>query len=359
MSLPGRLILALTFVAAMAPVQAPSVRALERAEAGQYAAAIEELLSKENLPATLRRFRSDASRWLDKSPAESRERRIHLAAAFTLEILARGVQGTSMEYAQAVPLVEWMCQRLRKEPPTTAEHAFHLGSIALLQGAHDQRILLGDFLDPSPLEKRKDSHILHAAKRFPDDPRFKLAALTVRRQLQVVSSHPMVKTELVSGWHDSPVNKDDAIVAYTLERLAMLMGHDSIRDEVLLRRGIFLFLSGDSPAAIEDLRRATQSTDPFIRYLGHLVLGLLYERTNEMPAAIANYSFATKTIPATAASMALASALFRENRRAEAAEIVEALMRDPRPDDPWRQYEYGEYRFFSKYLQDLKGEIGR
>jgi hypothetical protein len=84
---------------------------------------------------------------------------------------------------------------------------------------------------------------------------------------------------------------------------------------------------------------------------------LVLERTGRVADAIEHYQSAMRVVPATAASLALASALFREGRGSEAAQLVSTWASTPRPEDPWRLYGLRDYRLFPGFRADMRRMI--
>jgi len=114
---------------------------------------------------------------------------------------------------------------------------------------------------------------------------------------------------------------------------------------------------GHTAPAFLDLKAPAQSADPFVKYLANLMLGLLYERTGERDAAIARYSTAADVLPASAASLALSAALYRDRRVQEASEIVSAWARHTRIDDPWRLYGLGLYHQLPQHIAAMRARM--
>ena len=148
-------------------------------------------------------------------------------------------------------------------------------------------------------------------------------------------------------------SRPDDVLRDTFDRLEKLASEPAIEHEIVLRRGVLRFMSG-APDAAPDFQHAAQSDEPFVRYLAHLMLGIAYERTGESRGAIGAYSLAVRATPGTAASMALASLLFREGRTDEAAQVADEWARRPRVDDPWRQFAHGDYRLVPEILGVLR-----
>jgi hypothetical protein len=180
-------------------------------------------------------------------------------------------------------------------------------------------------------------------------------------ETQVIASGPLSPGYLLTAdVARHRVDRPDAtkVVQQTLDALGLLVNDEAIGHEVKLRRGVMRFTIGQA-GALEDLRDASKSTEPFIQYLSNMMLGLLDERTGRAVEAIEHYRAAVRIVPATAASLTLGSALFRQGRGTDAVEIVSAWASAPRPDDPWRLYGLGDYRLFPGWLAQMRQMIAR
>jgi hypothetical protein len=244
-----------------------------------------------------------------------------------------------------------MCSAIRRFPPSDAERLFHLATIGLLQGASDEATLLG--LDAQA--GGRNGHLFHAADRFPFEPRLKLALMLTRPEMLAIGTRPLGRQLSLVGMSRGflAASRPAEVLRDTFDRLERLAKEPAIQHEIVLRRGVLRFMSG-APDAAPDLQHAAGSDEPFVSYLAHLMLGVSYERTGELPSAIGAYSRAVRVMPGTAASMALASLLFREGRTGEAAQVAEEWARRPDIDDPWRQFEYGDYRLVPEVLSALR-----
>lgn len=323
--------------------------ALDMYARGAHAEGLVRLRGKAPLRDTVRDFRGHVASWVDNDPVLLGQRRA-VAMAVTVELAREAVAGTQAEYAAVRPLVEWMCAAIRKGPRTDAERLFHLATIGLMQGAGDEFGILGD-RGGGVL----NGHLSHAVERFPWEPRLKLALIMTRPEMLVVATRPLGRELPLTGTARSslPYADRDDVLRDTFGRLETLTQEPLLEHEVLLRRGVLRFLS-DAADATVDLQAAAQSPEPFVRYLAHLMLGIVYERSADTRSAIAAYSRAVSETPATAASMALASLLFREGQVDDAAQVAEAWARRPNNDDPWRQFVFGDYRLVPDFLAALR-----
>lgn len=331
--------------------QATVPQVLARYGGGEFEAAIDDLVRDGELGEAVERFREGSKPWLSDAAANDRPRRLGIVAIVALELVARGVDGTIDEYESARPLVEWACTLLRREQPSEIERLYHLASVALAQGARDESLLAGG-------PPRGTRHILHGAERFPGEGRLKLAWLTVRPETRFISSWP-----LPPGYLLYPATRDPdprgamKELQRTLDALGLLVNDPSVGAEAKLRRAALRVAMGQPGVVSADLQDAGRSADPFVRYLAHLLRGVALESTDRRAEAVAAYEAAVRTVPGTAASIALASALFRENRRSEAAGVVETWAGADRTEDPWRLYSLRDYRLFPGYLRTMRALV--
>jgi tetratricopeptide (TPR) repeat protein len=293
---------------------------------------------------------------MDRTAGEAHARALALTAAITLEWLVTSVTETATlggsEYAEMLALVEWLCDRFGGQPPSEAERLFHLASIAVFQWARDDRMLVGG--RPRPFMP-VSTHILHGARRFPDEHRFKLAWLTVRHELQVISARPLSPGFLLAGDTLNQLDQDprdgQPKLQDTLDALQRLADLPTIAHEVRLRRAALRFAMGDPEAAIDDLKVAMGAAEPFVAYLANLLYGLSLERRGLLAQAPPFYEAALRLVPASSATTALASAWFRLGNADAAAAL---LPRRAAADDPWVQYGELDYRFFPAYIAALR-----
>ncbi len=322
--------------------------ALEMYARGAHTDALARLRGRAPLRETVRDFRDHVAAWVDADPVLLGQRRV-VAMAVTVDLGREAVAGTPEEYEAARPLIEWMCAAIRKGPRSDAERLFYLATIGLMQGATDEFAIFGD-----PRAGIR-GHLAHAVERFPSEPRLKLALVMTRPEMLVVGTRPLGRQIPVTGVGRRYAPGADAAEALrdTFARLDVLTQEPALEHEVLLRRGVLRFLSGAADAGV-DLQAAAQSGEPFVRHLAHLMLGILYEHSGETRSAIGAYSLAVRATPATAASMALASLLFREGQVDEAAQVADTWARRVDTDDPWRQFVYGDYRLVPEFLTALR-----
>jgi tetratricopeptide (TPR) repeat protein len=342
-----------------APQQTSVANALERYGRGEFEAAVADLTERTAYKEAEKRFRREAGEWLLAGPVQDRGSRLAIVSALGLEIVASTLARPRSDYSAVRPLVEWTCGLLRQVPPSEFERQFHLASIALLQGVRDEELLSNAFLYS---DEPRSEHVRHAGSRFPEESRFKLAWATGRLEAQLIASWPITPAFLLAdtfGRFRADPPGAASQLQETLDALGRLVDDEAVGLEARLRRGVLHFTMDQPEEAVADLRDAASSTDPFLRYLSHLMQGLVHERAGRPADAIPHFRAAWQIVPATSASLALSSALFRAGQGSEAAQVVASWSSAPQLDDPWRLYGQRDFRRFPQYLQQLRQMIIR
>jgi plasmid stability protein len=181
---------------------------LNRYDGGDYQGLLAELDGPNGREKLWSAYSDTAAFWIRAGHAELIWRRTLVAASLALD-LARDLKRVPTEPWHGAPLILWACDQLRRqEPPTPvpAERWWYLASIAELEAHDGWPLLIGRkdalglalslSLDNSlqQLAQRQDEagHIGHAQARFPDEPRFALAAIEAREQLTAFLAAPIV-----------------------------------------------------------------------------------------------------------------------------------------------------------------------
>jgi tetratricopeptide (TPR) repeat protein len=333
--------------------QAAGVPVLERYASGEFEPALEELRTTR---APIRTFITIASEWVRDGDSPDHVRRLTAVMAIAVELLAAAVDGTAQEYGEARVLVEWVCDLMRGRPPLQAERLFHQSAIALLQAAGDDELLVGARLTHAvPYGEPRQPHVRHAAERFPDEPRFRLAWATTHPPAQKIAGWPLSASWLADNLsRDADARESAGRIQDALDLLGRLIDDPTVGSEARLRRGVLTFLQGRPETAQTDLALAARSTDPFVHHLANVMLGLIAERGGRLEDAIDRYAAARKAVPATTATLVLAAALSRAGRSAEAEKIVSHWSQQPRPPDPWWLYGLRDYRLVPGYLERMR-----
>ncbi len=122
----------------------------------------------------------------------------------------------------------------------------------------------------------------------------------------------------------------------------------------------YLQLTLNDPAtALDSFQEATDSNDPFIRYLAYFLAGRALERLGRRDDANAMYRSALLVIPgAQSASVALSANLFLAGAPDEAYDVAQRSLTRPATDDPWQQFGYGDLRLIPGLLKRLRKALG-
>jgi tetratricopeptide (TPR) repeat protein len=241
-----------------------------------------------------------------------------------------------------------------------------LASIALIQGA----VSLGqtDFGRQNITREaffRDSAHYRHALSRFPSEARFALAEVMHRQEIRRLPHQPFSSPHaLVTGLTAGPAwmeKIETVILDDAIEQLTTIAGNQTTRTEVTLRRGIVRFGRGDVTGALDDVRAALEidpKSDPAVTHVAHLYVGLALDELGRRSEAVASYSAALLVVPrAKSASVALASDFFLLGRRDEAAAVLESANQSAATEDPWHLFSAGDYRFWPRYLGQLRGAL--
>ena len=352
---------------------------LDRYLAGRFPEVVEDLRGRPAFDDILEGLRRDGERWIDAGGPSQRERRTLAAATFALEAARAGAwldwkfiqqqprvsfgDGNDLTvlnvlYWRAPPLlIEWGCQLLRRqEKPSPVERWWQLAALSVAQRAEDPQFLIGDTKIglgrlAGEIGNTQDEikHLDHVMERFPGEMRFVLAQGIARDR-------------------DFP---DDAVQAYRA-----LQEHPDVGGEALMRLGAMQMPTGSGPRlvmrgdavsrkgspdeALTNLSRAEALTrDPYVVFLARYFTGRTFEQQRKFGDAEAAYRGAVAAVPhAQSATIALASLLFRDGRRAEAETLIaDMLAAEPRPVDPWRIYIHADDRFWPQLIARLRQEI--
>jgi tetratricopeptide (TPR) repeat protein len=315
------------------------------------------------------RFVRDAETWIRGDDPAERRRRELVAAAVGLE-LARAA--FDVAWPQGRHLVEWGSILLRRRiRPDEEERLWHLAALPLMQGAFDYRLLVA----------QKDDVWL---KRFPNEPRLLFALVVLLEgdtwpdpdrskpwegdEGSLEASHKMYQARRLNR---SGVTADLRAKSFEYQRrtnmrqvmtlLEDLSNSIELRADALLRLGVLHLRLRHADVArdqFEDVLRLTN--EPFLAFLAHLFNGAAHEQDGNRGDAVRAYRAALGAMPrAQSASFALATLLFLQDERAEAARLVDAAIEVPIADDPWRQYQSGDFRLWPQRIRALRKALER
>lgn len=351
-------------------VQAQTVTAqIDRYARGEHDAIVRQLEAIEDLggfEALLEALRQEVPAWVAAVPEAQRPARRLAAATFALEAAraadsvdwkwvrrlkaqAEDSEGADRIFWKAPPLlIEWGCALLRQHgSPTPQERTWHLAAIAVAHRAGDFEFLIGSPWDARMNPPDEISHLDHASQRFPDEPRFALAAA------------------IAVEWRTWPAPRYGGWLRQQAEAMSRLKGltrDEAVGAEAMLRLGALharLMRTNDALTALAAVE--TMTRERYLIYLARYFKGALLERRGYGKDAEAAYRAALDVIPqAQSATLALAALLSIQDRRAEAAALIEAqLATEPQPIDPWRQYGTADDRFWPELAARLRAEIAR
>jgi hypothetical protein len=148
---------------------------LDAYHAGRYEQAAADLRAAPDLRTLAREFSRFAEAWIGRAPDGDREQRFRISAVAQLDVIRETLERPPAVYENGRHGIETYCRKFRERAPSPFEHAWMLASVALLQGAHDDRVLIG--VGPGGQIFPSESHARHASGRFPSEARFPLAAV--------------------------------------------------------------------------------------------------------------------------------------------------------------------------------------
>ena len=337
----------------------PSASALlDRYLRGDYDQVVAALSTDSSLGDVLSQLKHDGQAWIDADGPAARDRRELTAATVALEAARAGewrewklrvgtggerdadglpAPGATFLYWKAPPLlIEWACALMRQgHQPKPVERDWFLASIAVSERAEDYEFMVGERHLPEGYNSDVIQHVRHAALRLGDEPRVKLAQA------------------IAEEFHDPP----EAARQFTL-----LKSDVDLRGEATMRLGVMAYWRKDDDRALEQLRRVEPMTrDPWVLYLARYFTGLVQLRRGRPAEAEPAFRRALEAVPhAQAATISLASLLFKNGRRDDASALVgQMFSADPAPADPWRAYADADDRFWPELIARLRREIGR
>ena len=280
-------------------------------------------------------------------PAAERARRF-VASAVAVELAGRYLDARD---AQQI-LIPWGAALLEKQAPDERERAWFLAANALVQRTHDPF-----FLPQFGRGVKGWNFAGHAIARFPGEDRFHLARavdleLASWRTVQVqrlLQQHP---SGLGTSWRT------------TLRELAVafekLLPRRSIAADVRLRLGnTYLRLERFDDALKTLAQVESGTTDPFLIHLSRYLTGRASRATGDLPGAARAFRSALDAVPhGQSASLALASLTLAGDDPADAYRLVQgAVARAADVNDPWKQYQEGEFRLWQSYIFALRQEV--
>lgn len=345
---------------------------LNRYARGDFDGVTSELERVTDFKSFAKDFRANATRWIGGN-ADGIDRRRLVAATVALEASKIDVErfrllppGEFETATPTAPLLGWSSDLLRSvREQTPAERWWRLAVIALVERARDGYMLSG-FLpastDPRRVALVRAQHesavdlLGRARERFPDEQRFRLAAVYDEEANRTLNWGVFLAEVPLRG-PDRVVARDPAMWHRIVDRYDELAReNDSIRGEAFLRGGLIALRLGDDTGAIDRWKRAETSTaDDAIVYLSRLFAGKALERLDRPSDAESSYRSALQILPhVQSASASLGLLLFLRGDRPEAAALVQAAVSRVPADDPWRSYNYGDWRLWPTFIKHLR-----
>jgi tetratricopeptide (TPR) repeat protein len=331
---------------------------LDRYLHGGYDDVVAALSTGSSLDGLLSQLKHDGHAWIDADGPAERNRRELTAATVALEAARAGewhewklyvgmggerdadgvpAPGGTILYWRAPPLlIEWACALMRQgHQPKPIERDWFLASIAVSERAEDFEFMVGERHLREGYNSDVIQHVRHAELRLGNEPRVKLAQA------------------IAEEFHDPPE---------AARQFALLQSDVDLRGEATMRLGVMAYWRKDDDRALDQLRKVESITrDPWVLYLARYFTGLVQLHRNRPADAEIAFRRALEAVPrAQAATISLASLLFKNGRRDDASALVgQMLVSEPSPADPWRAYADADDRFWPELIARLRREIGR
>jgi tetratricopeptide (TPR) repeat protein len=331
---------------------------LDAYHAGRHEQVVADLKAVPDLRVMAREFSRFAEAWIERAPVDEREDRFRTSAVAQLEVIRETLDRPPAMYESGRHGIEAYCRKFRERAPSPFEQVWMLASVALLYGAHDERMQLG--VGPGGRIFPAESHARHASSRFPSEPRFQLAAVPWY-EVSTISRQPDDRAlQPAPGPGGTAVKADLATrLAQAATLLEAFPEGSPVHAEAQLRIGIVRYQLQEAAKSLAALEMAARSVDPFVAYLAHLSAGRVHESLDRRGDAIVSYRAAVGIRPgAHSGAVSLASLLFLTGARDEAAAIMDATAGTPAGVDPWRLYGSGDLRFWPSYRARLHGFLG-
>jgi hypothetical protein len=344
----------------------------------------------------VRAFEDEGRRW-----APGPGKRHLIAAAFALDVSQRWM-GTD-DWRWGREMLGWTCGQLASTPlPDPIERLWHLAAIALIEGSDDWLFLTGRLPNaPRPAGTGRNAtdrellqgHLTHAIARFPDEPRFRLAAVVAAdtraweiggfgRDLN--TRNGIIAGEIDRDYLDRLKNgqilADDGSrrsvpgathiaevhlnkvgdLRQVAARYAELTRDQTVAPEAQLRAGLVAYRLADRAGALQHFQKTLEDArDPYLVFLANLFSGVVREREGDSDTAIEDYWAALNVVPrAQSATSLLIARLINTGQQKQASAVADGFfMGGEVPSDPWRTYRLGDFRLFPVYLAQLRAAL--
>lgn len=284
------------------------------------------------------------------TPAQARESRRRLLAAFALELAA---VGSKKHAAAAARLVEWACPYVRSHTPVNDfDRAWQLAALAVLEGGVDSQVL--------------HDHLDHIQAMLPDEPRVLLARGIAEEQFGA-PAEVLTRTETAAGLararealareEGERFRASERAIACFEEAAAK---DASLRAEATLRKGHVLLRMNRYDAALAAwVNVETMTEDRALIFLVHLFRGLAFEGRARIDEARHSYLTALNVSPgAHSATLRLAALAFQHGHGEQPYGLIDALLRDDDPRrDPWWSYYAADWRFWYPRIERVRAML--
>ncbi len=292
-------------------------------------------------------FESDANRWVKAVTGDAQWRRTIVAASVALEI-AHLLRDQPAD--RAARYLAWASLVMRKNPPATtsvAERLWYLASVAGMEELDEPWALTAggptgnSMLGPIARSIGAAGHLAIAMRRFPDEPRLRLALVeasewplssndAVPSFVNLARAHAAdrVDEEPQPGeidWALFMRNQARAILgvesrAPEVEQAYLeLSTEPTLRPEIELHVGFLEGVRTNWAKALEHLSRVTTTTnEAYLRYLSAYLIGRTYQNTGDHTLAVTAFERAADIVPnaRSAATQLAAELLGRDGARA-------------------------------------------
>jgi tetratricopeptide (TPR) repeat protein len=194
--------------------------------------------------------------------------------------------------------------------------------------------------------------LAEARRLFPADPEVMLASGADHEMASLISTGYLNRYD--SG--GEPAGSEKVVREQELESAARYYRQAVSIHEARIRLGHVLFRQGQLAAGAEQLEIARrQATQPPLRYLASLFLGLIETGRDRRSRAIELFAEALQIYPTSqAAQLALSEAAYLDGRLSDAAGIVTTLLQTNDKKDPWWNYMTGEFWHLEYRLAALR-----
>jgi tetratricopeptide (TPR) repeat protein len=339
-----------------------------------------------------------ADGWIAAGDPSARLRREQVASAFGLDLIWATTRnsrnavadGSDPVYGLMTPLqypwqklglsdpksefwvVAWGCRLMPLSgPPSVAERSWWLASVGLLEDSYAWHELIGTGeaqissttlngqSDSGIMRERFQGHLAHARRRFPDEPRLRLAQVVAQTAIDLYPRYNWLQ--------DRPdVLRDDGDhlhhflpkrVPESVRAFEALKTDPSLAGEAELHIGYLELRRRQWAAAIQHFDNAGELVaTPLLQAQASYLAGWTHERLGHTAESIAGYRRALALAPGMRnVSTLLAAELFLTNQRAEAYTILKAgLTAEPAPFDLLTMFERGDASLVPMYIVKMR-----